>query len=516
MSFVNWSSFRYKWRLFVCYLSTFLLICGALGAWIYASPKGADPDGSFHLVSIWCGSGYRVGKCEIVNTYRGLKLDGVAYVPSAIARDYGNLDTATLNIKMLFNHKNNFSNLYPKGYYWFSSKFVQSNIERTVLILRWINVSLFAVCILSAHYFLPKNMRKGFGLTILVLLMPLGIFTVASNNPSSWAITSLGTYWAFLFVFLSQKGTFLRTLLVSFFCLFSALIGLVSRGDSCGYLVLSTIAVIAIVHARKSSLVRVTNQRLWLPAVVVLASFYLFSNASQNDTVLGGFIAANGMPGREVATSISFSVNEFIYNLTKVPGTFAGFFGLEGTNGFLGGHMAFSMPEIVSLGMLFLLSATLANSNSMRSKSEVITITLFAIAVISLPILVMFRTGQLLPGLVQSRYMLPIAIPLVGLFVSGSDIESKIVTSKMFKYQAASVLALSYLIALHVSLRNYVLPLDSIGLNLNQSRMWWRQGVPSPMVILFLGTLSYVTLVYVFVHGNKKPAMFKVVAGKNR
>ena len=498
------------------YLVLFLLVCVALGAWIYASPKGAEPDGAFHLVSIWCGSGYEEGQCEPATNHRGLKLDGVVYVPASIAKDFGNSDTQSLNNQMAANHRNNSINLYPKGYYWVTSKFVQNNVERTVLILRWINVVLFAICVLSAHYFLPENMKKGFGLTILVLLMPLGMFTVVSNNPSSWTTTGLATYWAFLYVFLTEQENFRKAMFAGAFALFSALIGLTSRGDSGGYLVLSTLAVLAIIYARKMNQVQILTLRLLLPISVVFSSFALFTTASQNKYIVQGFIARNGVPGRDSATSVGFSITELIYNFTRLPGLFAGFFGLEGTNGFLGGVMAFTMPDAVSLGMLFLFVGLISNSNSMRSKFELFTFSIFAAAVAFLPIVLANRTGELLPGLFQSRYLIPIVMPLVGLFISGSQIENRMVRSKTTKNLVFVILALSYSIALHVTMRNFVLGAGSIGLNLNQSRMWWRQGVPSPMVILFLGTLSYVTLVYVFVYGNKKPAMFKVVAGKNR
>ena len=35
-----------------------------LGAWAFASPIGSTPDDDYHLVSIWCGQGFRDGICE--------------------------------------------------------------------------------------------------------------------------------------------------------------------------------------------------------------------------------------------------------------------------------------------------------------------------------------------------------------------------------------------------------------------------------------------------------------------
>ena len=497
-------------------LGLFLLVSIALGAWIYAFPKGAEPDGAFHLASTWCGSGFKDGQCEPATNYEGLELNGVVKVPGPIARDYGNSDTSSLNNKMIATHRYNSSSLYPKGFYWITSRFVQSDVEQTVLILRWINAALFALCVLSAHYLLPGNMKKGFGLTVLVLLMPLGIFTVVSNNPSSWTTTGIATYWAFLFAFLTEVDS-RRTKLAGVFALFSTLIALSSRGDSGGYLVLSSFAVVAIVYARKGVQLRALIKRLWLPVGIILLSVGSFFTASQNKALVTGFVANKGVPGRDPAKVVGIGFLDLIYNLTKLPGVFAGFFGLEGTNGFLGGTMAFTMPEIVSLGMMFLFATLITNSSFERSRLEKATFLIFSFAVAFLPVIVMNRTGELFPGLFQSRYVLPIAIPLVGLFMAGSQIESKMSTSRMTKNMVFVILISSYFVSLHTSMRKFVLPANSIGLNLNQSRLWWRQGVPSPMVILFLGTLSYVTLVYVFVYGNRKlPALFKVVAGKNR
>ena len=498
------------------FLGMFLLVCMALGAWIYASPKGAEPDGAFHLVSIWCGSGYEDSQCEPVTNHRGQKLEGRFFVPASIAQDFGNSDTQSLNNKMAVNHRNNSIKLYPKGYYWVTSKFVQSNVERTVLILRWINVVLFAVCALFAFCFLPENMKKGFGLSILVLTMPLGLFTVVSNNPSSWTITGLATYWAFLYAYLTAKENSRKMMLAGAFALFSALIGLISRGDSGGYLVLSTLAVLAIVYTRRSNQEKILKRRLILPIGVVLSSLALFTNASQNKYIVQGFIARNGIPGKDPAASVEFSTTELVFNLTRLPGVFAGFFGLEGTNGFLGGVMAFTMPDIVSLGMLFLFASLISSSNSLRSKIELLIFSLFSAAVAALPIIVENRTGELLPGIFQSRYMLPIAFPLVGLFMAGSQIEYKMVMSKSTKNLVFVILNFGYVFALHTSMRKFVLPANSIGLNLNQSQMWWRQGVPSPMTILFLGSLSYLILLYFFVYGDKKIVnLHKVVFSKN-
>ncbi|NDB42676.1 MAG: hypothetical protein EB035_06830, partial [Actinobacteria bacterium] len=37
----------------------------SLCAWAFASPIGAPPDGDFHLASIWCAQGDRLGMCKL-------------------------------------------------------------------------------------------------------------------------------------------------------------------------------------------------------------------------------------------------------------------------------------------------------------------------------------------------------------------------------------------------------------------------------------------------------------------
>ena len=45
----------------------FIILTGffALSAWAFASPIGAPPDGDFHMASIWCAQGDRLGMCKV-------------------------------------------------------------------------------------------------------------------------------------------------------------------------------------------------------------------------------------------------------------------------------------------------------------------------------------------------------------------------------------------------------------------------------------------------------------------
>ena len=488
-------------------VGVFIAISAAMGAWIYASPVASDADGTFHLVSIWCGSGYKDGQCEPGMTHEGVTIPGVAMVPSAIARDYGNLDTTSLNGQFAANYRNNLSGLYPNGYYWFASKFVRSDVNTSVIILRWINVFIFSFFVLSANNFLPKNMQKGFALAFSILLMPLGLFIVASNNPSSWAVTSVGTYWVFLYVFLTEKVS-IKRIFAGCLCGLSALIGMSARADASAYLVVTTLVVIALVHSRKLVEIKNILKQLILPAAVSICAIFSFLTALQSRAISSGFIAVNGLAGRDASSPIKFDLSGFIYNLTKLPGLFAGIFGLEGTLGILGGYITFYMPDLVPLSMVFLLGVFISHGRSQRAKLEVTTLVALFALIALMPLVVLNRSNALLPSLVQSRYLLPITIPLLGIYLSGSMIEKSIRTSRMLKHITFMILVASYAVALHKTLRVFVSEQGSIQLNLNQSKIWWWNEGPSPMTVLLFGTLGWAVAISIVVYGHKKYFIF--------
>jgi hypothetical protein len=477
-------------------------VCITLGAWIYASPVASDPDGTFHLVSTWCGSGFKSGQCEPALNHEGKEIAGVVMVPAEIAKNYGNLDTSSLNIEMAANFRNNLGGLYPNGYYWFTSKFVGSEINETVIFLRWMNVLIFAFLLSAASSLLPRNMRKGFALTFSVLLVPLGLFIVASNNPSSWAITSVGTYWAFLYVFLSEKE-FKKRIVAGLFCGLSSLIGISARGDASAYLVLTSIVVIAIVHSRGIVDARRLLNRLWVPALVAVFALFTFLNNNQRYVVSDGFVAANGLVGRAPATNPKFDVSSLVYSLTELPGVFAGFFGLEGTLGMLGGGtISVFMPDIVPLSMVFLVATFVSKATATRAKLEIVTLITFLTLICILPLYVVYRSNAVLPDLVQSRYLLPVFISFFGLFLAGSKIESRIRTSRTLKGMTFTLIVASYIVALYTTLRTYVLKANFLSLNLNQGKIWWWNSAVSPLTVWFFGSLACAVVVSSVVYGN--------------
>ena len=125
-----------------------------------------------------------------------------------------------------------------------------------------------------------------------------------------------------------------------------------------------------------------------------------------------------------------------------------------------------------------------------------------------MPLVVLSRSNALLPELVQSRYLLPLTIPLLGIYLSGSMIERSFKASRALKHMTFVIFVASYVVALHKTLRVFVSERGSIQLNLNQSKIWWWNEAFSPMTILLLGSLGCVVVISIVVYGNKKYFIF--------
>ena len=266
--------------------------------------------------------------------------------------------------------------------------------------------------------------------------------------------------------------------------------------------------VIAIVHSRKMVERKNFLKQLTLPAAISICAIFSYFNSLQSRAISSGFIAANGLSGRDPSSPIKFDLSSLIYNVTKLPGLFAGIFGLEGTLGILGGYITFYMPDLVPLGMVFLLGVFVSHSGSHRAKLEVTTLIALLALIVLMPLVVLSRSNALLPELVQSRYLLPLTIPLLGIYLSGSMIERSFKASRALKHMTFVIFVASYVVALHKTLRVFVSERGSIQLNLNQSKIWWWNEAFSPMTILLLGSLGCVVVISIVVYGNKKYFIF--------
>jgi hypothetical protein len=168
-------------------------------AWSFASPPGSSADEGFHLSSIWCAWG------DHEDCVRD-PADGSVQVPQQVAEADCFALQEELNARCTWlltdelvrtETVNPPSGVYPPVFYATMRAFVGPDVARSVLVMRMANVALAAVLLALALWVSPMVVRRALAVVWAVAMIPVGIFFIASVNPSSWAITGVGLFWAF-------------------------------------------------------------------------------------------------------------------------------------------------------------------------------------------------------------------------------------------------------------------------------------------------------------------------------
>lgn len=498
-------------RLTRCELSSGLKFIGfilslfvAISAWALASPIGSDPDGNFHLASIWCGGGYKSGQCEeqefdingspsqnvivprIISIANGCEPGNPAVSASCTN---GLLEDQSFNETVF----SNINNLYPKGFYWLFSHFVTEDIAVSVLLMRFVNSLILISLFLVGHFLLPRSISNGVSVSFLLTTLPLGLFLISSNNPSAWAIIGTGFAWAFLYGFLvAPNGN--KPLLLALFATASTLLAAQSRADAAAFVILTGLASIFLAYSRHENLRGQVLRRCGLPLMLGLVAAYSFANTEQGNAVRTGF--AEGNYGRDALVTT-------LWNFTKLPSLLAGIFGYSGGGGGLG-WLDIAMPELVTLGMVAVLSAAVTISLSERNRIETLTLLFLLLAVVTIPIYILHSDRAIIGENFQSRYLLPLIVAVFGFIFSGSETLA-IYQTKSFRNLMTFILPLIYLVAMHTTMRRYLTGNDVMDWNLNRDKEWWWENYPAPMTVLFAGTFSFAVVTRVVIRNLAGP-----------
>ena len=477
-------------------ISIFVALLVSFGAWALASPVGSDPDGQFHLTSIWCGSGYSDGQCEAPADESANLIPKAINVPVAVAlvaNCYANKSdiSSACSITELNNHDmiqsqiNNEGRLYPNIYYFVASKFVGQNVAQSALFIRFFNILLFVLLAVGIWKTAPRDIRDGISLTLATFLIPLGIFTIASNNGSSWTITGISFYWAFLVVYLESTD---RKIWVTagFFTALSAVMALGSRADGAVYVLVSTVVGILIAMGRNLTAVRSNWMRLIVPLVVLPLSISSYLGAGQSAAFSSGLMGS---------TSIGRSPFSALFgNLLRLPVFFMGALGAPRSMGDLG-WLDTPMPELVSGLVLFTAAGVIVFSLKNRSRFESLALILCIFAMLLTPIAMLYMDNAIVGELVQARYVLPLILLAMGVLTSGIRKDALSLMPRKFRIIGGLFLSIAYAVALHTNMRRYITGNDISHWNLNKYLEWWWKSGPQPMTVWFFGTVSFMFLI---------------------
>jgi len=479
-------------------------------AWAFASPRGSSADEDFHLVNIWCAWG-NSEYCTL-QPERGTAVVPAALVESACyARTLGDNTAGCLNSLGMQPFETSRITYDPLGYSLGFFKVMRSmagtNLDLSVQVMRIFNVIVAGAFLTWALLATNWSISRALALSWGVALIPVGIFFIASVNPSSWTIIGVGTFWAFLASLLSTTPrTRGRTWSLIAGTLAAAVLALLARTDSGIYLSLS---VAAVVIWRWRYLVDHLPRKLFalISIIFVALGAFVFWLQIRRFVVL-----PFSFPGAQTSTDQPVPA---LKTLLEVPSFFFALFGAQAPKSVLSdtlfdsgldgyrpvglaagvGWTETQLPSIVGITIgaaaIALIFLGLRRHNRSRPAAVFFLAIFFVVQIMLMR--AYFDFGTIVT--IQPRYLFPAMLVLVGIALSLHGGRRFLNRTQAVILGAALTLAGS-VAWLAVSTR-YALGSDATFTNFGLQPFWWWPVGPGRL--LSVGIVTLLTFLWFFV-----------------
>ena len=458
-----------------------VLLFLTLGAWSLSSPVGSSPDDDFHLASIWCGQGERDGLCEAGSSPERLKvpekvISGVCFAarPDTTASCQGDeyLDEGFM---LAETSRVNAGNQYPPGFYFATSLLTNDNMAISTIAIRLANSALFSALAVFTWCLLPHHLRFSLAASAALTLVPVGLFFIASTNPSSWALTSGALVLPAMLGFFTERGW--RRGVLGGIAAFAGLLAFGSRGDAAAYTIVALLAATVLSFA--------PTRRFWLSVILPAALIVTAVAATLSAGQIG--LAVSGEMGRETEANPTSKLALAALNLVSLPRLWAGVFG----HGWGLGWLDTGLPDIVPAVGVMLTAGVLFVAFRRMDWRRVLALFGIGLANLVVPTYILVQSGTMVGSEVQPRYILP----LVTMFIAAALAPSGNQTPGAFPGISLSRLQLSLIafglagtnaISLFVNLKRNV---STGSYNLDGATDWWWVTGPSPFGVLAIGAV---------------------------
>ena len=460
-------------------LAVAVLVTG-LG-WALASPVGGSPDDDFHLGSIWCprpiessGCRTRVEKDEVrvqVPQRVGAGPRCYATHPDISASCQASLS----DDKQMYSRRYD-DGIYPTGYYRFHHMFVSDNVGRSAIIMRGVNLLIAMGLLGGVGAAMPARLREQYSLAMILSWMPMGMYLVASNNPSSWALTGVLGYAAAMYGSVRAAGR--RRWVLLGLSLVGALLACSCRGDSAFCLFVVSLAVFAGIRWRRQILVQAATALV----VSVIGVWTMQSTGQSRAAATAEFFSK--LPDRTRLMTIVLTVPEYL----------AGFYGRR-----LGaGWFDVPLDGPVTIMALTLAGGGLFVGARRCDWRKAVSVGIIAGALVFIPMVLSYRLGYENVYQLQPRYLLPLLAPFFIVWLSRRGRGVIISPAQAGLILGLSAVAHSYafhriLLRYTHGLHNYYGEMDVgwLPFDLDFKFEWWWNIPISPMTLWEVVTVMY-------------------------
>lgn len=441
---VDWTLQRHPvWRTIIIAVLGFL----SLAAWAVSSPAGSSPDDDFHLTSIWCAQGERVGLCENITEKSVDVPNNVVHAPcfafnkDVTAACQDNLGTELVSM----GRANELEHSYPGGFYWVMSWFAGPDVTLSVILMRLFNAALFVGMTAATLLLIKRKWRGPLALGIAVTIVPLGMFIVPSTNPSSWTLYAPAFVFLLLRTLARNTGVSARSVGLAVSAAAIAAIASSARGDAAMFVVIAAgLALLAEWRTR------------WWRNPLMHASGVLIGAVALVTAVTSRQSGAASTGLSDPSTSSQASLGLLLRNIVDVPGLYAGVLGNWNL-----GWLDTPIPSMVWVGLTMALGALAVSAISYKERYRELRIPAFAAGfMLVIPLAVAQSSGAAIGSYVQPRYVLPLlALTLVALMTTSS---TRIMISRVQANITITVVIVANAIALTTNTLRYTTGLSNI------------------------------------------------------
>jgi len=459
-----------------------------LFAWAWASPIGSAPDDDFHLVSSWCAGPTAAANCA-PGDEPGTANVPVALVEIACFAYDAEKSAACQGLQFPWDpavqqqtKRANFTSAYPPVFYAVTGALTGGDVQLSALAMRVFTVMLFVGLTVVLWLLLPANRRATLCWGWLITTLPLGLFIIASNNPTAWAVIGVGSSWIALLGWYETVGR--RKWGLGAVFVVSVLIAAGSRGDAALYTGLAMLAVMILT---------LEWSKRWfyssiLPVIMGVVALFFFAISRQVAAGTDGF--SGGSSTAEVQLG---GLGLFAYNVLNVPYLWSGVLGDWAL-----GWLDTSMPRIIPLAVVAVFVAVGFAGIRLMWRRKTVVLALFIVVLWALPVYVLQQGGDAVGSNLQPRYLLPLIVVFGGLLVLQRATTTITFTTPQ-RYAIIAALSGAHFVALHINMRRYITGIDGSSVNLDAGAEWWWTGPIGPNAVWLLGSLAYTLLVVILV-----------------
>lgn len=462
--------------------------------WAFSSPVGSAPDDTYHLPTIWCSWGEHE-RCQRdgEGSFQAPQVVSqvCTYQRSQVSASCEYLRTDGLVTVGHLRYVGSDTQLQGNAvFHRFLRGFVGPDAEQSALNMRLFNVSLAAALFTWALLVSSAGARRALALSWLVASVPVGMFVISSTNPSGWAISGVGTFWAFLLAAVRNSGG--HRLAASIGAVVSGVVAVGARADALVFIGGSTLAVAVIAWPR------IRRQRGVLIGVFALAALIavlvaLTSVRYRLQIVIQGFGGSEGTDPRLTAGGVNPTLN----HLLELPSYLWALIGGQGPTfafptAYLRGlgWLDTSVPSITGVFMLIAVVVVVSWGLGKYSARKIAAITLAFLVLIGAILIPLEGVNYLPTFVMQPRYALPmlyVVIALAALRPARSG-RPRLVLVVLIVVLAVVANAAAHLTSLRRYTNGEALP----WMRLDMEPSWWWLGAPvGPTTVWLIGALGF-------------------------